>query len=50
MTRNSKVFTKEGLSHIVQVNPLSPQPVEAALFAEYQGLVAAEKESVQAVR
>jgi hypothetical protein len=34
--------------HVIQVDPLAERPSEMALLEEYQRLVAAEKESIQA--
>lgn len=50
ITQSCKVFGREGMSHITQVDPLSPSPEEGAVFEEYQSLVQAEKESIQSVR
>ncbi|KAK3273495.1 hypothetical protein CYMTET_18285 [Cymbomonas tetramitiformis] len=50
ITASSRHYTKEGLSHITQVDPLEEKPRDAVLLEEWQKLVIAEKECTQAVR
>ena len=50
ITASSRLYTKEGLSHITEVDPLRPKPKESQLLEEYQSLLIAEKECIQSVR
>lgn len=47
VTASSRTFTKDGTSHIVQVDPLAPRPQPAALLEEFQALLVAEKDCMQ---
>ncbi|KAK9811814.1 hypothetical protein WJX72_010643 [[Myrmecia] bisecta] len=50
ISHSSRVFTREGLRQLVQVDPLAQPPAPAALLEEYQRWAAAEKECLQSVR
>ena len=50
ITRSRRLYTKDGLKHVVQVDPLAPPPREQDLFEEYQRLLVSEKECVNTVR
>jgi len=50
VTRSGRVFFKDGQSQIVHVDPLAPQPEPGVLLEEYQALLLAEKDCVQAIR
>ena len=50
ITASSRLYTKEGLTHITEVDTLKEKPTGSALLEEYQRLLLAERECSQAIR
>jgi len=50
ITASSRIYTKDGISRVTQVDPLEEKPRDALFLEEWQKLVLAEKECTQAVR
>ena len=50
ITASTRLYTKDGLTHITEVDPLKEKPTGAALLEEYQHLLLAERECSQAIR
>ena len=50
ITASSRLYTKEGLTHVTEVDTLKEKPTGSALLEEYQRLLLAERECSQAIR
>mmetsp|Transcript_46212 Transcript_46212/g.88190 ORF Transcript_46212/g.88190 Transcript_46212/m.88190 type:complete len:1493 (-) Transcript_46212:386-4864(-) len=50
ITANSRIYSKDGVSQITQINPLEEKPKDQVLLEEWQSLVLAEKECTQNIR
>ena len=50
ITASSRLYTKEGLTHITEVDTLKEKPTGSALLEEYQRLLLSERECSQAIR